>query len=647
MKFICKLFIALALPALAFSAYGAKPNLPVVEILGKNYYVYTVKKGDSLFGISRNFGWDYDELQRLNPNALSPLKKGIKVFFPTEDISDVKSGGDLSSADQEPVVHVVARGETVYSISRLYGIPVENIYRLNPDSKTGIKAGERLTLKEPDTLFGDGMNPEFHTVKRGDTLYQLAKNYQTSVAAIMKLNPGISESNFKAGDVIRVPEKGEGIKLVTTTVDENRVAGFETYKVKKDDTWESIARETGVDKSELMEVNKASGNRPKSKSLITIPQVETVKVEKTVADEDPRELTAGGMAEIYDDVHGIGNIDSLGVVNVAILMSEPSSRKDLEFSRGFLTGVDKLKHSDFKIKLNFIDGSKDSSDVLTRLSDLDPDLVFLTTENKIPSYLEEYAEVSQTPVVNTFDVRSESYMNNPYIIQLLTPSAYFNDRIASELAEKYTGATLIFAGTADKDDQLATALRGKWPASKVRTVSVGGLANASFTDFNKYVIYAYPTSKDDVEQLLTNLVQAKTGYPLADITLVGRPSWIMYDESLGEKMHEADVLVPSRFYYDADSSEARSFTNYFSSLFDRNPAMSYPMYSAMGYDTALYFLPEMHKVGGDINEMRDSGNGVQSDFSMSRPANWSGLINPVVYLIRFSAGSNIDKIKLQ
>ncbi len=57
------------------------PSLPVVEILGKNYYVYEIKKGDSLFGISRAYGWDYDQLQQLNPKAVSPLQKGMERYI--------------------------------------------------------------------------------------------------------------------------------------------------------------------------------------------------------------------------------------------------------------------------------------------------------------------------------------------------------------------------------------------------------------------------------------------------------------------------------------------------------------------------------------------------------------------------------------
>lgn len=648
MKSLSVYLAALLIAVFAQNALAETPVLPVVEIMGKEYYVYTSRKNDNLYAIAHDYGWDHNKLLKLNPNAVSPLKKGIKIYYPVKDTEAVQTPTEsLSEQDSEPVVHVVKRGETVYGIANMYSIPVDRIYLLNPESRDGIKAGARLILKEKELSIDDDANPRYYTVKRGDTLYQLARKFSTSVASILKLNPGVSEQNFKAGEVIRLPEKGQGVRITTQKVEEERLGSFDSYKVDKKDTWETIARKTGVDKEDLIEANKEMGDKPKNKAVITVPRTETVEVDRTVVEEDPRELSPDGVGEIYDDVHKLGSIDSLGTVKVAILMSEPSGRMDLEYVRGFLTGVDRLKHKDFKIKLDIIDGTGASSDILSRLSDLDPDIMFLTNERNIPDFIGEYAEISQTPVVNTFDVRSESYLKNPYIVQLLTPSNYFNDEIAANLAAQYKDATLIFVGPADNNDALAQALSDIWPKNKIRKVSVGGLANASFTDFNNYLLYGYPQGKDAVEELLTNVISAKEKYPLASLTILGRPNWIVYEESMKGKFHEADLLIPSRFYYDESAPQSKSFVNYYQSLFDRQPAKSYPMYAGMGYDTSLFFIPAMKKAEGDINLLGESEKGVQSEFLMRRPTNWSGFINPVVYLVRFSPGNTVEKMLLK
>ena len=63
---------------MAIAMTGAE-KLPVVEVLGRQYYVYEIKKGDSLFGVARKFGWDDKEIARLNPTATSPMQKGAKI----------------------------------------------------------------------------------------------------------------------------------------------------------------------------------------------------------------------------------------------------------------------------------------------------------------------------------------------------------------------------------------------------------------------------------------------------------------------------------------------------------------------------------------------------------------------------------------
>lgn len=648
MKVISKIIVAsVVLISLSVSAL-ASPKLPVVEILGKNYYVYVIKKGDSLFGISREYGWNYDQLQQLNPKAVSPLEKGMKIYYPANDTPQPEAVV-TNSVDEvaQPLSHIVKRGETVYAISRMYGIPVDRIYELNPGSKNGIKEGATLLLAE-ESRKDPQDNAEYYTIKKGDTLYGVAKDHYTTVAAIMKMNPGVSEKNFKADEVIKLPKKGTGVKSVTRKVEEEKLTSFSTYKVEKKDTWDTIAEKTGVDKSDLIEANGGRVDKPKNKSLITIPKIETTTVEKTVVEEDPRELTNEGIAEIYDSVHGIADTNNAREFKVALLLSEPASRKDLEFTRGFLTGVDRLKRLSTKLNVVIIDGNRNSTEVLNELSDVDPDLLFLTTEKGIPAYLSEYAEVSQTPMVNTFDVKNELYTRNPYIIQLLTPSNYFNDEIAAKIKTDYDDYTLLYAGTADEGDQLASAIKDALPASKIKSVSVESLSQYPFRDDGKYLIYGYPTKKDDVAALLDAVKEAKSLSPLTEIAVIGRPSWIVYDENaMEERFHSANVLIPSRFYYDKNSTETRKFENVYKSLFDRSPAKSFPVYACVGYDASLYFIGGLANAEFDINALTSSKNGVQSDFELYRPGNWTGMLNPIVYLVRFTPYNTIEKITVK
>lgn len=648
----------LALSAIIFisvlNAFAA-PDLPIVNLLGEDYYVYTIKKGDSLFAVAREYDWDYDKLMNLNPHAIAPLNKGMKIYYPApKSLAESEGEGSINvdsnvyanvnDAAQLPLTHKIKRGDTVFGISKMYNVPIDVIYSLNPGSRIGIKEGDTLLLSNSD-VEDKGLSSEFYVIKSGDTLYAIAKKYNTTVAEIMKKNPGVSERNFRAGATIKLPESGSGVKTTKKSVEREQLTSFSTYKVEKKDTWESISEKTGVDKENILKANVDSGDKPKNNSIISIPNIETTTEELTLIEEDPRELTQEGLSEIYEDVHGLSENYQVSTVKVAILLAEPNSRKDLEFTRGFMAALHTMKDKEDKIDIKVWNMNDQSAELLSELSDLNPDLILLTTDKGISDSLAEYAEVSQTPMVNIFDVKNDLYTTNPYILQLLTPSNYFNEEIANRIVNDYADAKVIFIGE-DPTDQLGAILKdGKWNPRNVSSLSISEIAEIPFKENESYLIYAFPSKKDEVTELLNAVKEEKEKHLMSDITVVGRPSWVVYeDSSLGTKFYDCNVMIPSRFYYDKNCTGSKMFEMYYKSLFNRNPAKSYPMYAVMGYDIAEYFIPALIEANKDLNALKDYNEGVQSDFSFVRPANWSGLMNSLVYLVRYTPYNTIEKL---
>lgn len=637
----------------ACAAFAVSPifaetrSLPVVEVLGQQYYVYETRKGDSLFGIARQFGWDDAELQRVNPSAVAPFKKGTKLYYPVQQDKKVENPVKTApeTLERSPLKHLVKKGETVYSISKLYGIPVETIYRLNPSSKKGIRYGEELvlqTVKEVFTDVNDG-GGNFYTVKYGDTLYKVAQNFGVSVEAILNANPGVSEKNFLADSVIRIPARGTGLETTSKVVEEKTLSGFETHRVEKNDTWSSIAEKNGVTESSLREANPDTKNL-KNNQVISVPVIETTRKEVSVVETDPRELTSDGLQDIYEDVHRIADTAKENVVRVDLVLDAPSSKKDLEFTRGFLTAVDALRSRNIHIDLHVIDGSRSEMSVIDSIKALSPSVIISTAEKNVPDYLVKYSTENHVPLVNTFDVKSEAYADNAYVVQLLTPSQYFNDAIAEYAKDRFDGYRLIMVGPKDDGDSLGEALRETWEPGMVTLTTADNIENLTFSDGKNYLVYGYPVKRQEVSELLGKVAKIKENNIMANVNVLGRPNWIVFDESLSEPFHQADVIIPSRFYFDRDNSDAKAFTARYRSLFDRTPAKSFPMYAAFGYDTALYFIGSLAATGGDMNSLPASSGTVQSDFLLSRPSNWSGLMNTLVYGVRFTPYDTVEKV---
>jgi LysM repeat protein len=628
----------LLVPALSF---GENNNLPTTEILGKEYYYYEIKKGDSIYGITNRFGWDEQILRELNPEATTQLKKGIRLYYPVKKGQASKQQNnkttDTQTITNETISHTVKKGETVYSISKLYSVPVETIYKNNSSARNGIKAGEKLIISSSDT---DGVI--YYSVKSGDTLFSLAKQYNTSVEDLLRQNPGISETNFKSGSTIKIIPDNDAPEIRKETVQETRIDSFNSYKVQKDDTWDSVADKAGVDVADLKNANE--GIEFKKNETIILPNSKTVTVEKEYLELDPREATSAGRKELYESVHNIDN-NAEKKVSVALILENPTTKKDQEFSRGFLIGVDRYKNSNFKIDLKVYSG--DNCDNLTKQADLkNADIIVATFEKDFPKSIADFGKDNSIEVINVFDLKNELFSSNPSMIQLLPPSSYFNESAVDYISNNFKNRKLLMVGNPDSSDQIGEQIKNKF-STNVRTLSAEELNNYSFNPSTEYIIYCYPTRKDEALKIIDIINSKKEENPFIEISTIGRPSWITFAANNEEKLGSADLYIPSRFYFDEDDYYSKQFVQNYKEMFGKEPMKSFPMYAVTGYDVASYFLPEVARNSGDFNVEPHRSQSLQSDINIQRVSNWGGFVNIDCYMLHFTVFGTTEKIKIQ
>ncbi len=96
-------------------------------------------------------------------------------------------------------LHTVERGQTVYSISVMYKVSVESIYQLNPDSRKSIQVGSALKIPQISGSY------YYHTIQPKETLYSVSKKYGMKGSNIIDANPGLSIQTFTIGKTIRIP----------------------------------------------------------------------------------------------------------------------------------------------------------------------------------------------------------------------------------------------------------------------------------------------------------------------------------------------------------------------------------------------------------------------------------------------------------
>lgn len=110
---------------------------------GVKYYLHTVEKGQTLFAIAKFYGKDVNDIVIENPEAIDGIKPGQVLRIPVEK----KKPGNLSANDTSYfIIHKVEKGQTIYSITKQYGVSDEKLRAINPELKEGLKLGQELKI---------------------------------------------------------------------------------------------------------------------------------------------------------------------------------------------------------------------------------------------------------------------------------------------------------------------------------------------------------------------------------------------------------------------------------------------------------------------------------------------------------------------
>lgn len=158
---------------------------------------HIVAAGESLWTISRKYNISVGELAKWNQlDENKSLTIGQELSLNPE-----AEKGTSNPSPAHGSIHEVQAGESLWTISRKYNLTVEELAKWNNlNVSAGLKPGQQLTLQE-----GERKNPEYVTyiVRGGDSLYKIAKQYNTTVEEIMDLNK-LSSSALSVGDELKV-----------------------------------------------------------------------------------------------------------------------------------------------------------------------------------------------------------------------------------------------------------------------------------------------------------------------------------------------------------------------------------------------------------------------------------------------------------
>ncbi|MFK7750414.1 MAG: LysM peptidoglycan-binding domain-containing protein [Kordia sp.] len=168
-----------------------------------------------------------------------------------------------SATAQQYKSHKVSRGETLESIAKQYDINPDDIIKLNPEARRGVRRNSMLIIPSKSIKPATDVNVTFtnHKVRRKETLYGIAKKYGITEKDILKYNEKVAKEGLKKGDRIAIPQFKKGPAKEETAENnkeeetKNTEPSFEIYTVKAKETKWGIAHSYGLTIEELEEIN--------------------------------------------------------------------------------------------------------------------------------------------------------------------------------------------------------------------------------------------------------------------------------------------------------------------------------------------------------------------------------------------------------
>ena len=169
---------------------GEVLRIPTKEIYEEEENIYIVKKGNSLYSIANKYNTTVDELKRINNLTSNILSIGQVLKLPSDKANNVEK-------EENTISYTVQKGDSLYSIARKYDTTIDRIKDLNNLTTNLLSIGQVLLIPTDTNL------ETTYTVKKGDSLYSIAKKYNTTVDRLKQLN-NLTSNLLSIGQILIV-----------------------------------------------------------------------------------------------------------------------------------------------------------------------------------------------------------------------------------------------------------------------------------------------------------------------------------------------------------------------------------------------------------------------------------------------------------
>lgn len=475
------------------------------------------------------------------------------------------------------VIHTVKKGETLNKISRDYQVSMEKIVQANPGADKVIKAGEKLRIPvAPPRNFPSSDTPKTssssvpqeyreHIIKKGETLFGIARQYGLTVENLQALNPGLSEK-IQEGQRIRIPYSSSG-KISENSSPEQRIIGEEQGGKKRSDSLPEAEDD----------IELPAKAKPLHQPMECVPKVQKNTFTVAVLLPFDGEATDSALRhtriawQFYCGLKAAAQLHAprSAIINVSVYDTGPPNSV---LSVHELISQGALQEADVIIGPLYASGFKPVA---------------------------EYAQVRQIPVINPFG-KAPVIPSDPPQIRMTPSQKSFVESLAEYIAARYQFGRVIFLNGAPGRDtsfyrQLAqateAALKKIRPTAKVfyqvnSFQEIGPLLMASAEN----LVYYPATREMAVNSFLNSLRTQNKNIPL---TVLGDESWLSFTTADMDFFKGVQLRIPVQMFAARGDTLFEPFYKFFQETFHTEP----DYYAFKAFDTFCFLVDILETYG--------------------------------------------------
>ena len=547
-------------------------------------------------------------------------------------------------------LHTVQPGQTLYSICKAYGANIDEVKSLNDKKDNALSLYEVLKVPYTDPFVQQDDKFYYHKVVKGETFYSIARLYKIKPKRLLKFNEGYAQNQpLAVGAVVKLPLAEIDLSVLGEEEIEASVGKKQEIRPERPVRNESVkkveeASVTDILQDALMQKNEKTEQEPEKETTTVIGATDKMEIpdyiSEVVMPVDPFVKVALLLPFSAKDYPVF--VDTL-VEKMPVQISA-RSEQFISFYEGVLLAVDSLKNQGYKVNLKVFDTERSAEKMYTMVDEIDrfhPDLIIGPVYGSV--YKDDLTN-KNIPVIYPLSSRSEEFGVYPDFIQVNPSMKALTVAMSDWLREEAEEANLVCLNLtgnevshSDLEDirlfkeymhRIGSMNFYDWNTS---AVPLDGLRLQLLPDRENIIIL--PTTKEaEVSKILPVLSALTDGYR---ITVVGFPEWQAFTSVDHETYFKLNTKIFTYSYVDNTTEPAKRFALKYRKYFYTEP--NNLAYKA--FDMSLYFIELAAKYRDRTLDALEfyPRNGDFSRFYFQKMEGQAGKENQGFYIVNFGS----------